>query len=272
MNSDKMITLSKEKETLLVPLYGKAIDNHKKRPILYDVKAEEMVRDIDYDFKSLKIPGKTSLMMCLRAKLIDNFTKDFLKGKGNTVVIHLGCGLDSRCFRINSQYSKWFDLDFEDVICIRKEFFQESEKYQMITSSVTQPEWIEKIPNGFDNYLVIAEGLFMYLKEDEIKTLLARVKDRVGNFTLIFDAFSVYTAKKVMNHPSIKKTGAQVHWGLDDSKGIETWNSGYRFEKEIHLTSNQEIERLGWGVRSMYKLAHLIPMARNAQRILVYSI
>lgn len=267
-----MITLNKEKETLLVPLYGKAIDNHKKRPILFDAKADEMVKGIDYDFKSLKIPGKTNMMMCLRAKLIDNFTKDLLKGKDNTVVIHLGCGLDSRCARVNSEYAKWYDLDFEEVISIRKEFFHESEKYQMIPSSVTKPEWIETIPKGHGNYLVIAEGLFMYLKEDEIKTLLARLKDRIGNFTLIFDAFSVYTAKKVKNHPSIKKTGAQVYWGIDNPKEVEEWNLGLRFDKEILFTSNPEIEKLGWGIRSMYKLANLFPMARYAQRILVYLI
>jgi len=63
-----MITLDKEKETLLVPLYGKAMETQKKTPILYDAKAVEIIEKIDYDFKSLKIPGKTNTMICLRAK------------------------------------------------------------------------------------------------------------------------------------------------------------------------------------------------------------
>ena len=67
-NKNNMITLNKEKETLLVPLYGKVMETQKKTPILYDAKAVEIIEKIDYDFKSLKIPGKTNTMMCLRAK------------------------------------------------------------------------------------------------------------------------------------------------------------------------------------------------------------
>jgi O-methyltransferase involved in polyketide biosynthesis len=266
-----MITLDKEKETLLVPLYGKALETQKKTPILYDAKAVEIIEKIEYDFKSLKIPGKTNTMMCLRAKLIDNFTDKFLKERNDTVVLHLGCGLDSRCSRIDSKNANWYDLDFEEVISIRKEFFQEYDKYHLIASSVTQLDWIENIPSGHANYLVIAEGLFMYLKEDEIKTLLNQIKKRIGNYTLIFDTYSVYTAKKVKHHPSIKKTGAHIHWGIDNKKELEKWNSEFRFENDIVFTSNVEIEKMNWGTKLIYKIANLFPMARNAQRILIYN-
>ena len=266
-----MITLNKEKETLLVPLYGKAIETQKKTPILYDAKAVEIIKKIDYDFKSLKIPGKTNTMMCLRAKLIDNFTDKFLKERNDTVVLHLGCGLDSRYSRIDSKNANWYDLDFEEVISIRKEFFQESDKYHLIASSVTQLDWIENIPYGHANYLVIAEGLFMYLKEDEIKALLNQIKKRTDNYTLIFDTYSIYTAKKVKNHPSIKKTGAQIHWGVDNIKELEKWNSEFKFDKAIYFTSNEEIEKMNWGTKLIYKIANLFPIARNAQRILIYD-
>lgn len=266
-----MIKLDKEKETLLVPLYGKAIETQKKTPILYDAKAVEILDKIDYDFKSLKIPGKTNTMMCLRAKLIDNFTDKFLKEKSDTVVLHLGCGLDSRCSRIDSENADWYDLDFEEVISIRKKFFQESETYHLIASSVTQLDWIENIPYGHANYLVIAEGLFMYLKEGEIKTLLNQIKKRTGNYTLIFDTYSVYTAKKVKNHPSIRKTGAQIQWGIDNTKELEKWNSEFRFEDDIVFTSNEEIEKMDLVTKLIYKIANLFPIARNAQRILIYN-
>ncbi|MFW6275221.1 MAG: hypothetical protein ACOC2M_01145 [bacterium] len=156
-----MITLNKEKETLLVPLYGKAIETQKKTPVLYDEKAVEIIEKIDYDFKSLRIPRKTNTMMCLRAKLIDNF----------------------------------------------------------------------------------AEGLFMYLKENEIRTLLNQIKERTDNYTLIFDAFSIYTAQKVKNHPSIKKTGAQIRWGIDNTKELEKWNTEFKFVNDIVFTFNEEIEK-----------------------------
>ncbi len=269
---NSMITLEKEKETLLIPLYGKAMESKKKSPVLLDLKAMEIIEKINYDFNSLKIPGKTNTMMCLRAKLFDNFTTAFLKTKNNTVVIHLGCGLDSRYNRINNVEVDWYDLDFEEVIDIRKTFYPESEKYHLIASSVTNPEWIEKIPVGAENNLVIAEGLFMYLKEDEIKELLKLIKKRIGSYTLIFDAYSVYTAKKVKNHPSIKKIGAKIYWGIDNPDKLIEWDNEIKFIKEILFTSNEEIEKMDYATKLIYKIANLFPMARNAQRILIYTI
>lgn len=267
-----MISLDKEKETLWIPLYGKARESQKKSPILKDPKAEEIIGRIDLDFKSLNIPEKTNTMMCLRAKLFDNYVRNFLDKSGHTVVIHLGCGLDSRYDRIQQTHVQWFDLDFEEVISLRKKFYSESETYHLIPSSVTDKSWIESIPTGYDDYLVIAEGLFMYLREAEIKTLLRALKERIGRYTLIFDAFSTYTAKRISRHPSLKKTGASIQWGIDDPDHLTTWDPHIRWEKEIWLTSNEEIQHLNMITRLIYKIAHLFPMVRKAHRILVYSV
>jgi len=266
-----MIKLDKEKETLLVPLYGKAIESRKKSPVLFDPKALEIVEDIDYDFDSLKIPGKTNTMMCLRAKLIDNFTREFLADNPQGIVLHLGCGLDSRYDRINNSDVDWYDLDYPEVIDIRRRFYPKTDKYHLIPSSVTEPGWIENLPVNDAPCLVIAEGLFMYLKEAEIRALLLSLRQKLEHFTLIFDAYSVFTSKQVKNHPSIKKTGAVIHWGIDDPQEIVQWDNRIRFIREINFTSNEELRNLDFGTRLTYRIAHLFPMARKAQRILVYE-
>jgi O-methyltransferase involved in polyketide biosynthesis len=136
-------------------------------------------------------------MMCIRAKLIDNFIKDFLAKTNKSIVLHLGCGLDSRCNRIENSNTDTYDVDFKEVIDIRRYFYEETDNYHLIASSVIEPEWIEKIPKDEKHSTsIMVAGLFMYLKEDEIKTLIRRLKERIGSYTLIFDAFSVLTAKK----------------------------------------------------------------------------
>lgn len=266
------ITLTEEKETLLIPLFGKAKESRKKHPILVDKKAVEIVNQIDYNFKSLKIPEKTNTMMCLRAKLIDNFVKDFLSNNDENAALHLGCGLDSRYNRIKNNNVDWYDVDFKDVIDIRRHFYKESHNYHLIASSVTEHEWLEKIPAGKKHYIIIAEGLLMYLKENEIKTLLTDIKNRIGSYTLIFDAFNTYTAKKVKNQPSIKKTGAVIHWGIDDPKELTSWGAGIQFIEEQYFTSNDEVKNLDSLTRTMYKLANLFSMAKKAHRLLIYRI
>lgn len=268
----QMIRLEKEKETLLIPLYGKALESRKKSALLFDEKALEIVQTIDYDFSSLKIPGKTHMMLCLRAKLMDNFTGRFLERTSNPVVIHLGCGLDSRYHRLANPQVLWFDVDYQEVIDIKRAFFNETEKYHLVASSVTESQWIEKIPKGAENYLVIAEGLFMYLWEEEIKRTLQIIKRRTGTFTLIFDAFSIYASGKVQHHPSIRKTSANIRWGIRHSAELTAWDADCQLLEEIYFTSNTEIRKMDICTRLIFQLAHLFPKAREAHRILVYRI
>jgi O-methyltransferase involved in polyketide biosynthesis len=220
----------------------------------------------------LKIPEKTNIMMCLRAKLIDNFVKDFLLKNGESIALHLGCGLDSRYNRIGNPDVDWYDVDFKEVIDIRRHFYEETANYHLIASSVTENEWLNKIPRDKNQYIVIAEGLFMYLKENEIKTLINNLKNRIGSYTLIFDAFSVYTSKKVKNQPSIKKTGAVIQWGIDNPEELTKLGRGIQFIEERYFTTNQEIKNLDTSTKIMFKLANLLPIAKRAHRLLIYKV
>ena len=53
----KKIRLTKEKETYLSTLYGKALDAAVEHPILGDRFAADAVALIDYDFRELKLPN-----------------------------------------------------------------------------------------------------------------------------------------------------------------------------------------------------------------------
>ena len=266
------IVLTGEQETLLIPLYGKSRENGKQNPILVDQKAKEIVELINYDFEALRIPEKTNIMMCIRARLIDLYVEKFLIGTDRCIAIHLGCGLDSRYDRIKNDSVDWYDLDFAEVTAIRKLFYSDTNHYHMIGYSVTDPQWLDEIPKDADRYIIIAEGLLMYLKEEEIRALVNRLKEKLGKYTLIFDAFSQYTARKVNNHPSLKKTNARVYWGIDNVEEFKKLYSDAHFVETIYFTSDQAIINLDQKVKMMFKFAHLFRMAREAHRILVYHI
>jgi O-methyltransferase involved in polyketide biosynthesis len=90
------IKLSKEKETLIIPLVAKALESKKDDPIIYDKSALKIYNQIDYDFNSLNIPAKTNIMLAIRAKLMDDYVENFLNDNNDCIALHLGCGLDSR--------------------------------------------------------------------------------------------------------------------------------------------------------------------------------
>lgn len=205
--------LSNESKTLFIPLLGKALMS-KENVFLKDSKAEEIISKVDYDFSSLRQSKWLSMFMSLRAMLIDEFTNEYLNNNENVTVIHLGCGLDSRCLRVKQKFDKWYDIDFESVIDIRKQFYCESDKYKMIGSSVCDCEWMQDI-NENDNTLIVAEGLTMYLSENEIKTIIDSLYNRFSNVHLLFDAYSKQgvRASKIKN--PVKQMNAKIQYGIN---------------------------------------------------------
>src|SRR5208337_5039958 len=95
MPSEK-VNLTKEQETLLGTLYGRALDSQSKNPILNDTAAGGIVDRIDFDFRKLKVQKDDILNIVIRAKQLDLWTKAFLANHSEATVLHLGCGLDSR--------------------------------------------------------------------------------------------------------------------------------------------------------------------------------
>jgi len=50
MTARREVSLGALQETLLIPLYGRAVENRKPEPALRDPRAEEIVASIDHDF------------------------------------------------------------------------------------------------------------------------------------------------------------------------------------------------------------------------------
>jgi O-methyltransferase involved in polyketide biosynthesis len=266
------LSLTEEQETLLIPLYSKAVESQRPDPIFVDPKAQEILERVEYDFARLKVPRKTAVMVCMRAKKLDAYTREFIASHPRSLVIHLGCGLDSRCVRVQHEGVEWFDLDMPAVIDLRRKFYDETDTYHLIASSVTDWGWIDRISPQGRSALVIAEGLMMYLKEDEVKTLILKLKAAFPVCELAFDAFSTMTARSVKAHPSLKETGAVTHWGIDDPKAIEQWADGIKLKEEWYFTQSDDINKLGTAYRLMFKLAGLFGAANKAHRILYYSL
>jgi O-methyltransferase involved in polyketide biosynthesis len=59
----------------------------------------------------------------------------------------------------------------------------------MIGSSVTDPHWLEEVSADRPT-LVVAEGLMMYLTEDDVRRLFVGIVDRFPSGLLSFDAIS----------------------------------------------------------------------------------
>ncbi|NMB86755.1 MAG: class I SAM-dependent methyltransferase [Chloroflexi bacterium] len=268
METKEKITLTKEQETLLIPLYAKA----QRNPILEDEKARQILAQVQYDFQRLNVPEKTAVTLRMRAKQLDAYATAFLAAHPEAVVLHLGCGLDSRCLRVMHARALWIDLDLPDVIALRRKFYPETESYRLVASSAADLDWIDQVDDQGRPVLVIAEGLLMYLHEEEVRALILRLHARFPGCHLAFDAFSQLTAERIQAHPSMQKTGASVHWGIDDPHAIEDWAEGIHLQEEWFFAQSPDIPRLSWFYRLMFRLTASIQVAQRAQRLLYFTL
>ena len=228
------IRLAKEKETYLATLYGKALDAAAAQPILGDRFAAEAVARIDYDFKKLKLPNGGDITLPMRAWHFDQWTRAFLAAHSQSTVLHLGCGLDTRVYRIDpGPQVRWYDIDFPDVIELRKQLYPDRVGYQPIGASVTDVSWLDAIP-GDSPVFVVVEGLMMYLHEKDGTALFRRITDQFSSGQIAFDGYSGSMVRLVSRLATVRGAKVELVWGIDDPRDLEKQVS------KLHLAESVE--------------------------------
>ena len=266
------IRLVKEMETSLIMLYGLTMDARANPSILGDTLAAQAFEKIDYDFGRLKLPPKTiTAAVVARAKHFDGWTAEFLAVHERAVVVNLGAGLDSRVWRIDPGPGvTWYDVDFPEVIEVRRELFPQRENYQMIGSSVTAPAWLEHIRADVPA-LVVAQGLVMYLRPDEGRDLFRRIADHFPSGTLAVETqnrFAVWSQNKKLT----RVYGAPLlRWPIDDAHDLERVDPRLRCVDVVPYWSAPSAAALPRASRIFVRLIQPIRALRDIDLYLRYE-
>ncbi|MBI5544923.1 MAG: class I SAM-dependent methyltransferase [Deltaproteobacteria bacterium] len=249
MDASQIEQWSGVSETLLIPLYCRAVESQSENPIISDPRAVAITRELNEHFRrspremqrwlaSGKLPTRLSVSLALRTRHFDRCVQTFVAAHPEGVVINLGCGLDTRFFRLDNGQVRWFDLDFPEVIAVRRAFLEETERHVHLGSSALDLAWMNdpRLPSS-GPVLVLAEGLFMYLTEPPVKELLLALQRRFPGCELVAEVFSAAWVKR-MQHPLLRrKYRRQLHmaedatfrFGISDSRAFEAWGPGIRF-------------------------------------------
>jgi methyltransferase (TIGR00027 family) len=276
MTNDK-IQFTKEKETMLMMLSSKAIQSQWKNPILRDPWAEEAMRHIDYDM-SKTLTGVSSwgmwkdigpAIIATRAATFDLLTSRFLTDHPDAAVLHLGCGMDSRVFRVDPPASvQWFDVDYPDVIDLRRQLFPEWDgAYHLVGAPLDDLRWLDEVPRDQPG-LLIAEGVLHYLSETEVKALLNAVVAHFPGGQMVFDICNSMIVKRAGSN--VGGTGATYKWGLDDPQDIQQLEPKLELIKEYNPSEMVAFSRFPLWWRALYRVQELNPTLRRMERTVVY--
>ena len=254
--------------TMLCLLYLRASESRLDHPILGDHFAAQDVARIDYDFGRIHRrvrPETNQFMVALRGAQFDAWMTDYLKSHPDAVVLHLGCGLNSRPFRMAAPEGvRWFDVDLPQIIALRRQLYSESENYRMVGSSVTDSGWLDALPTG-GPVLIAAEGLLMYLTPTEVSELLHRLVDRFDAGELLADLVSKWG-------PPLSKISASgvIKWGTRDGGEITSWDARLRLIEDRSVLAGFDKIPLT-RQRTLYRTLYAIPAIRNYDRLFRYA-
>ena len=248
-------------QTLYIPLYGKALVSE-KGIILRDPKAQEIWAAEGFPLKGKSKSKWLAYYMGIRSAVFDRWTQTQMEADPTAVVLHLGCGLDSRCHRVGTQGHLWFDVDFSAVMAERKRHYQETEAYHMIAADVTAAGWLDAVPGG--TAIVILEGVSMYLSPDALKGTLEGLYKHFDRVHLLMDCYTTFAAKASKYRNPINDVGVTQVYGMDDPTCLEG------FYREHHMTPADLIDQLQGLERKIFKTLYAGGVAKKMYRLYEY--
>ncbi|KAI0405470.1 S-adenosyl-L-methionine-dependent methyltransferase [Xylaria palmicola] len=233
------VKLSPVEETMMLTLWSRARDAASPHPILGDAHAQRILDRVDAGSCSPTLfprDRRYDDYITVRARQLDEWCRAFLVAHARepVAVLHLACGLDLRAMRLRpscGESVRWIDLDRPDVVQLRRRLIPDPDPapapaagdgewdYRLVSASVSEDSWIEEIPSDMP-LLVIAEGLFPYLTQQDAWALLRRVVKHAPSGMVIADTVGTILVRYQALMPLFRGTSIRMKWGVDDGEAV----------------------------------------------------
>ncbi len=212
-------------ETLVIPLYGRTKCT-KLYPTLYqDKSAIDLIQQIDYDFSTLEKKSRKLMIrfgfleVAMRQNDMVIEVREYLKEHPKAAVVNLGCGLDDMKEKVDNGQCTFYDIDFPDVISIRRQLLPPKENEHYIGCDLNDTTWMSKV-DGTNGVIFFASGVFYYFLKEQVHALILKMSQRFKEGRLVFDAANK-KAVRLMLKTWIKDAEIQdvnAYFAISDAK------------------------------------------------------
>ena len=230
--------------TALIPLAIKASESMRPNARFKDRMAVEIIKALNIDTRKydrfLSHEGVVA-----RTIMLDRQLKEIIRQNPKAVIVNIGAGFDNRFERVDNGKIRWFDIDLPDSIAARRKAFPEQDRVKMIAGNALDNSWcaeVCKVLEPSSRPVFIAEGLFMYLTLDQIRTFLNVLKENFpGGGMLIAEQNSKLMQRNEKHHDTVKNTKAHFMSGTDSAQEIADLTDGIRLIEEHSF--NEEMRK-----------------------------
>lgn len=261
--------MNRVSKTLFIPLYGKAKVS-RQGIILQDRMAEEIWAREQFVLRGKAKSKWLAYFMAMRSRVFDEWTVEQLTQNPNAVVLHMGCGLDSRYVRLHADCAHWYDVDFPAVITERRKYYVESEDYTMLCGDARAPKaWMDKLMQSAVA-IVVLEGVSMYMENEDVQALFAALAQKYADVHILMDVYTVFGAKASKYKNPIHAVGVTKVYGLDDPKLI-TKGTSICYLQEMSMTPSKLVDELQGFQRGFFKTMFAGKATRGIYRLYEYG-
>ncbi len=213
-------------ETALWPLHNRASEASRADGILHDPEAIRIYRALDYDYERAFGPADAS--HAVRSAMFDVELRAFLDHHPDGVIVNLGEGLETQRFRVAGGDALWLSVDLPEVMAIREHFIVPDDRHRHVPRSALDRAWFDEVPKERPVYIT-AQGLLMYLPEDQVRRLFQDVADRFSGAWFAFDTIPRWLSRKTVKgvwRKTAYYTTPKMPWGIDRHQigpTLRTW-------------------------------------------------
>jgi len=237
MDKKKEPILSGVPETLLIPLYNRAMESRRPDAMIRDAKAVELVEKTGLDFSRVEQVRMTRLLGLMRiifTREFDRFAREFLARHPDAAVVHIGCGFDTRFERVDNGRVEWYDLDLPEVADLRRKLIGgDAGRYHLLGCSVLEDSWMKAVKvRASRPVLLLAETVFLYFREEQVRRLITSLQTRFPGAELAFDAWKPFEIRIANRYLSRSAFGGLMRWGVWSGRQVEGWGNGIRLLDE----------------------------------------
>jgi len=245
-------------KTAIVTLRSHVLESQKDRPIISDPMAkyclDKLVSLASEDEKALLFNRKLSTALtnhiALRARKYDSIVNDFISKNPSSTVINLGCGFDTRYWRIDNKKCEYVELDLPDIVEMKKDILKDHLSYELIGCSVLDTSWIDRVTlKGNRNFLLIAEGVFMYLIKVDVINLFRTFSERFYHSQIVLEVATEKYTRGIWKKIIIMKmkrelgfdSGSSYNFGVKNAFELESYGNGIKVIDEWSYVEDPDI-------------------------------
>jgi len=245
-------------KTALVTLRSHVLESQKNNPLIHDPMAkyclDHLVLFASEEEKALlfkrKLSSALTRYIAIRARKYDAIINDFISKNPSSRVINLGCGFDTRYWRIDHKQCEYLELDLPEIVEMKKEILKGHLSYELMACSVLDPSWIDRVTSqGNRNFLLIAEGLLMYLPKVEVVNLFKTFSERFYHSQMVLEVVTEKYTRGIWKKIIIMKmkqelgfdSGSSYNFGVKNALELESYGKGIKVIDEWSYIEDPDI-------------------------------